>query len=307
MSFPLVGNLKIKSALLNAIKEKRLPHAILIEGESGTGKHTLASFIALAAVCSDENSPCEKCNNCRLAKSQNHPDISVISLLDGKKNIAVSQIRDLKAETFVKPHTASRKVFIIDHADTMNPQSQNALLKVLEEPETDVVFILIAESKSSLLETVISRCVVLTLNVPPQNDACEYISSVTNFSQDDILPALENSKNNIGKALTILSGKKTSKSQIAVKDFLDSFKNRDSWSMLLATNPLEKSRNDTADFFKNLKLEIVSELRLNLNKSSARSFSELYSCVCELEKALDSNINLNLLFCNLANRAKNLK
>ena len=82
MSFPLAGNERIKAAVLAAIAERRIPHAILIEGDKGTGRHTLASFISEAAVCDGENAPCGVCRGCHLAKTSAHPDISVTAPID---------------------------------------------------------------------------------------------------------------------------------------------------------------------------------------------------------------------------------
>lgn len=92
-----------------------------------------------------------------MAGAGSHPDIYIAAPEDGKKNITVAQIRSLRNEAYVKPHIANGRAFIIDMADTMNEQSQNALLKVLEEPPGNTLFLLIAQSKAALLDTVISR------------------------------------------------------------------------------------------------------------------------------------------------------
>ena len=84
MSFPLVGNLKLKTAVLNALSQKHIPHAILIEGDVGSGRHTLANFIARAAVCEGESIPCDNCHGCELQISGNHPDIAVIAPEENK-------------------------------------------------------------------------------------------------------------------------------------------------------------------------------------------------------------------------------
>lgn len=75
MSFPLIGNSGVQNALTAAIKADRLPHAVLIEGDKGTGRHTLAKFIACAAVCGGEDKPCGECRDCRLERAGTHPDI----------------------------------------------------------------------------------------------------------------------------------------------------------------------------------------------------------------------------------------
>ena len=303
MSFPLVGNSKIALAVNNALKEKRLPHAILIEGDVGTGRHTLANFLSAAAVCSGENSPCEVCRNCELQKAGSHPDIMVTAPEENKKNIAVAQIRTLRSEAYIKPHMASCRVFIIDFADTLNEQSQNALLKVLEEPPGNAIFILIAESKASLLDTILSRCIVLTLSNPEADVALDYILKSENYSKEDILSALSSCQNNIGKTLMLLKGNSDTKTSAAAKEFLEQFLRSDNWGMLNAISPFEKNRVEAERFFKDLKYSTAQYLRKNPKKYNAAAISKFYTELCVLEKSLAANINLNLLFCALVGAA----
>lgn len=306
MTFPLVGNLKIKESLQNAISEKRLPHALLIEGAKGTGRHTLASYITMATVCSDMAPPCKVCNNCKLASASNHPDIIVVAPEDGKKNISVAQIRNLRTETFVKPHTSQRKVFVIDFADTLNEQSQNALLKILEEPPEAVSFILIAESKASFLDTIISRCVCLTLSTPEFEAASKYLQEATEFSKSDIETALKSAHNNIGVAFKLLSGVGDTQSALAAKKFLSEMEKSNLWGMLSALSEAEKNRLNAMQFFKDLKYFTVNNLKQSLNSFKAKRLSSFYSYICELEKTLDSNINLSLLSCLLVSGAQEI-
>lgn len=303
MSFPLIGNAKIKQSVLNFIKEKRLPHAILIEGDAGTGRHTLADFIATAAVCENDNAPCGECKACLMAASQNHPDISVTAPEENKKNIAVAQIRALKSETNVKPHQAKRRVFIIDFADTLNEQSQNALLKVLEEPPGPAMFILIAETKASLLETIISRCVCLTLSTPEKNIALEYLSERKKSSKEDIEAALEATGNNIGRALLLLSGKKNSKLSADAKEFLKHMLERNLWGMLLSCKTAEKTRINAAQFLKELIAETTALLRQAPSGHNAAALSAFYTELLKAQQSLTTNINLSLLFCSVASKA----
>ncbi len=303
MSFPLVGNSKIALALNNALKEKRLPHAILVEGDIGTGRHTLANYISSAAVCSDDNAPCGVCRNCELQRAGTHPDIMVTAPEENKKNIAVAQIRALKGEAYIKPHMASCRVFIIDFADTMNEQSQNALLKVLEEPPGNAVFILIAESKASLLETILSRCIVLTLSNPETDIALDYIFKTEDYSKEEILSALESCQNNIGKTLMLLKGNSDTKTSVAAKEFLEQMLRGNNWEMLSVTSLFEKNRVDAERFFKDLKYHTAQYLRKNPKKYNAVALSRFYTKLCSLEKSLASNINLNLLFCALVGAA----
>ena len=304
--FPLAGNGHIKSSVMSFLHEKRMPHAILIEGDPGTGRHTLARFLASAAVCSGPDVPCGNCRGCRMAASFNHPDIKITAADSGKKNITVGQIRALKTDTAVKPHMAAANVFIIDSADTMNEQSQNALLKVLEEPPQNTYFILIAQNKASFLQTVISRCIILSLSVPETSAAAEYLSKNTGYSSREIAEALEAQKNNIAGALLFLEGKSDSEISVSAKEFLRCMQANDMWGMLKAAAPAEKNRSDADLFFKELKIKTVSLIRENLNSDRAAALAAFYRELLSLEKSLITNINLSLLICTLVSRASQL-
>ncbi|MGI6279001.1 MAG: hypothetical protein ACOYJS_00380 [Acutalibacteraceae bacterium] len=304
MSFPLAGNLRVKLAVENALRERRLPHAVLIEGDIGTGRHTLADFLSTALVCEGSQIPCGICDTCRLANAKNHPDIKVIAPEEGKKNIVISMIRQLKNDAYIKPHKANRKVFIIDFADTMNEQSQNAFLKVLEEPPADVFFILIAESKASFLDTIISRCIVFSLYPPTADEGLEYIKSTTSFDTDEIEKALIGSRNNIGKALMILNGGSDTKTAAAAKEFLENMLRGNEWGMLEVLAPFEKSRIDTDRLFRDLKYCAVEEIKKNPESRKAAALSRFYRVIEQLQSQLIANINLSLLFSCLTAKAK---
>ena len=303
MSFPLVGNLRIRYAVMAAVAEKRIPHAILLEGDKGTGRHTLMRFLSRAAVCDGENSPCGECRGCHLAEIGTHPDITVIAPEYGKKNITVAQIRALRTEAYVKPHMAVRRVFVIDKADTMNEQAQNALLKVLEEPPADIIFILLAESAAALLDTIISRCTVLSLVPPETDEAVGYLRKNTDFSEEQIKEAIGITGNNIGAAIDALSGGGTA-AQAAAKRFAELLISGDEAEMLKITAQFEKNRVLADEFFKELKLSLATEIKKNLrNTITAKALVSFYDTLPEFEDALKTNINLSLLFCTLVCKA----
>lgn len=303
MSFPLVGNIRIRDAVTTAVAENRIPHAILIEGDNGTGRHTLMHFLSKAAVCDGENSPCGNCRGCHLAKTGTHPDITVVSPEDGKKNITVAQIRALRTEAYVKPHMAVRRVFVIDKADSMNEQAQNALLKVLEEPPGDIVFILIAESAAALLDTIISRCTVLSLMPPEISESVEYLRKNTDYGDEQIEDAVRNAGGNIGAALEALSGGGTA-AQSAAKRFAELLISGNEAEMLKITAGFEKSRVLADEFLRELKLSVAAQIKKNLrNNYSAKALVSFYDAIPEYEDALKTNINLSLLFCTLVCKA----
>lgn len=299
MRFPLVGNDKIKLSVENSVKENRIPHAIIIEGDYGTGRHTLADFLAKSAVCDGEEKPCSVCKNCHLADINSHPDITVTLPEEGKKNISVAQIRNLKSETLVKAHQARNRVFIIDCADTMNEQSQNALLKVLEEPPGNIIFILIAETKASLLETIISRCVILTLNMPSLEEARAFVTEKGGYSFEQAEEALIETQCNIGKTLDLLSGKGDTKTSAAAKEYIQCLIRGDEWGCISAAASFEKKRIEADRFFKDLKFHTACALRQNAHGSVAKKLSAFYTKLSFFEKSMITNVNLGLLFSAL--------
>lgn len=306
MTGPLIGNERINESVLCAIKENRLPHAVIIEGEKGTGRHTLAAFLTRAFLCFGEERPCGACESCRLAGAGSHPDIYIAAPEDGKKNITVAQIRSLRNEAYVKPHIANGRAFIIDMADTMNEQSQNALLKVLEEPPGNTLFLLIAESKAALLDTVISRCTVLSLGVPEIDAAEEYIKAVYKFPPEQIKAALSETNGNIGAALETLNGG-GEKAVSAADDFIRYFLSGEDVEMLKITAAFEKNRVAAAAFLKEVKLCAAKSLKENRrNLLTAKSLAAFYDEISGFEESLNTNINLSLLFCALVCKAAEL-
>lgn len=305
MIFEFAGNKRIIESVNTFIGADHIPHAIIIEGDEGLGKHTLADYIAKSAVCTGNNKPCDNCRACTLFNGQNHPDVIFVSPEDKKKSITVAQIRTLRTDAHIKAHMQGKKVFILNKCESLSEQSQNALLKILEEPPKDVIFILITESEARLLNTIISRCVTLSL-VPPETDEClEYIKKHTKKDNADILSALSSARNNIGKALTLLGSRAKKKSEIAPL-FADALiENRSTLELLQLTVPLEKNRVAAAEFISELKQILSDRIRANTRDSGALArLFKMRKAVCEAEPQLITNINLPLFFSALIYKLK---
>lgn len=154
---------------------KSLSHAYIVTGGGEQSRRGLAARLASAYVCSGSRPPCGKCRDCVKAAAGNHPDISLITLemnrekKEKKKEITVDQARALRADAYIRPNEAAKKVYLIDPADALNPAAQNVLLKVVEEGPAYAAFILIAARPGALLETLRSRCETLAL--PPEEEA----------------------------------------------------------------------------------------------------------------------------------------
>lgn len=150
----LLGNERLKAALFR-LPPSGLGSAILLDGPQGIGKRTAALDIVLGLLCKDPDGPCLHCPTCRRILAGSHPDVHRLSC--GEKAVKVDDIRDLRAKSFIRASESDFKVFVIEQADKLNVQSQNALLKVLEEPASSV-FILLCENREAMLQTVRSRC-----------------------------------------------------------------------------------------------------------------------------------------------------
>ncbi len=300
MIFPLVGNEKLKETLFLAIKQSRVPHAILIEGDKGLGRHTLMRFIAKAVLCEKEGDICGQCRSCTLFESGNHPDFRMVSPEDGKKSVTVEKVRSVRADAFVKPHISSKKVLVFDMCDGMNEQSQNALLKVLEEPPRGVVFILIAESKTSLLDTIISRCAVLTVSAPPLEEAIKAVVSKINVSENAAREELLKHSVNIGAVVSAFSEENRDLISEKADEFLEYLIKGDRMAQMKLLYKFEKDRTGTDRLFSLLKRKTVSLIRENRqNTAKARTLNRFYTLLAEYEPLLKTNVNLPLLFTAL--------
>lgn len=306
MSLNFCGNRRIIQSVNSFVETRHFPHAILITGDSGTGKSTLAEYLLKAYFCMGDTAPCGCCNNCRLIDNRNHPDIMYIAPEDKKKNIAVSQIREIVVNAYIKPHSSDRKAFIIEKAETLSEQSQNALLKVLEEPPGNVLFILVSNGEKSLLPTVLSRCVTLSLLNPEVDEVVDFLKKKLNCSKDEIRVAAEKYRGNIGKILELFGSSSKDKSSIA-KDFFEILLNNGSeYSLLAALSPLEKDRARCGEFFAELKLLIADKMRESISlPNKIKTLNYYYNVISEAEPSLVTNINLSLLLSALVCRLKN--
>lgn len=302
MIFPLCGNERTRESLLKLINTRRLPHAMIIEGEEGTGKRTLADFIAKAALCEDDRPPCLNCRNCHLAAVGTHPDIMHIAPEDKKKSIVVKQVDALRDAVYQTPHTASGKVFIIEQADTLNPASANKLLKVLEEPPINVYFILLTRSAKSLLDTVVSRCTVFSLYPPSYDTALSLLTekSIEKTTAEELLTLY---KNNIGKCLAFDGKVKPSLGKEAALEYFDSLCDGNKIGALLTANRLDKNRVEADAFVKELKEILINKIKESERLRATRlEYTKMYNYLCEIEPLLITNVNLALFFTSLTSK-----
>ena len=122
-------------------------------------------------------------------------DISVYS--PEKTVFSIKTVREkIRVDAYIKPIESKRKVFVLEHAELMSAEAQNAMLKILEEPPDSVIFILLTTSAALLLPTIRSRCLTLTLREPETDRAFTYIKQNSEYHDEEIKTALESTDNN---------------------------------------------------------------------------------------------------------------
>lgn len=159
----LSKNIKAHSRIIEFLTRSflgnRISHAYIFFGPAGIGKKLTAIYFARLLSCTDVSSaaPCGECASCKKIEGGNHPDVHLIAPAERKSSLGIDEIRDIIKSVYLKPYEGSRKICIVDDADTLTHEAQNALLKTLEEPPSDAVIILITRLLSSLLPTIVSR------------------------------------------------------------------------------------------------------------------------------------------------------
>lgn len=299
MPFPLIGNKRICSNLTAMIRAGRLPHAMILEGDEGLGKKTLARYIAKAVLCGGENPPCLSCKSCHLIDVGSHPDFLMISPDGG--SIKVDQIRALRGEAYLSPMMCDNRVFVIDRADTMNPNAQNALLKVLEEPPDGVTFILLAKSAVQLLETIRSRCVSFTLApVEIGQEGANRVAELIGADCGEAMGLLAVADGNIGRAAAAKAGDSAALITLAT-ELLTLAAAGDRLSLLIALQSLSKEQ--VWELIPELKTALGREMKKKAVKEySSFTYKRLDTCYTkldELQKSLDFHPSLSLVFCRI--------
>lgn len=186
----LVGNEKVKEYLNSTIENKNISHSFIFVGKPGIGKKQFAHQYAEMIMCLQDGK-CDgnsvKCDSCIKFEGNANPDYAEITP-DGK-TLKIEQIRNLQARIVEKPITSRKKVYVIDDADLMSEESQNCLLKTLEEPPEYAVIILIVSNESRILPTIKSRCVIIKF----QPLTSKEIKQVKPELSDDLIQLLEGS------------------------------------------------------------------------------------------------------------------
>lgn len=183
--------------LSTLVKNRQYPQAILFSGPGGTGKKIIAERFLGSIFCSSSHSPCLVCELCRQFKAGSYPDYYKL-LRDDKGKIAVGEREKSSPGTvrwlidkMSRSSISGSYGIIIDGVDTISEVGQNALLKTIEEPPQGASIVLIAESSSLILPTIVSRCLEIKFNTLSKSDIMEILESVSpGFTDNSLIAAL---------------------------------------------------------------------------------------------------------------------
>lgn len=282
----IVGNNKIKESLKNAVKSNNVSHSYLFVGKAGVGKKIFAKDLAKKVMCLGSNGGAQNngvknnelqnnnvandnleldfdnCDSCIKFDANSNPDFSII-VPDGK-SIKIEQIRNLQARIVEKPISSSKKVYIIDDADTMTEESQNCLLKTLEEPPEYAMIILIASNENRMLQTIKSRCVIIRF----EDLTNEEISQILHTNDQDIIRLCEGS---VAKADTISEKREMFAQLKIIADYLSKNSLID---VLNNSDLLYSSKDDIMTLLDFLNIIFFEKAKENIKYSKAISIIE---------------------------------
>lgn len=311
----IVGQQQIKEYLQNAQAGKMVSHAYILNGEKSSGKEFIANIFAMALQCEKGGSePCHECRSCKQALNANQPDI--IKVFHEKPGtISVDDIRSqINNDVGIKPYSSPYKVYIVNEAEKMTPQAQNALLKTLEEPPEYAVILLLTASVNALLPTILSRCVVL--NMKPVAD-----SLVKKFLMEELqIPdykadvCVAFARGNIGKAKYLASSEEFENVKSEAVSLMKYIKDMELYEMVAAIKKISDYKLDINDYLdimaiwyrdvllfkatKDVNSLIFREEIQAIRKAAGRSSYEgIESVIKALEKAknrLNANVNFDL-------------
>ena len=312
----ILGHEQIIAHLQNAIEEDKVSHAYIFNGPEASGKMMLAEAFAMALQCEGEGKrPCLECRSCRQAADHNQPDIIYVSH-EKPNTIGVDDIRtQINNDIDIKPYSSHYKVYIVDEAQKMNQQAQNALLKTIEEPPAYAFILLLTTNADCFLQTILSRCITLNLKAVKEDKIKEYLMKHYQIPdyQADICAAF--SQGNVGKAIQLASSEEFGELKASVLQLMKRLEDIDLYEMTGAVKQIAEYKLSVNDYFDLMMIWFRDVLYLkatndvdglifkdevyDIKKQAAkRSYQGIETILEALEKAkirLNANVNFDLV------------
>lgn len=200
----VIGHEQVINYFQKAIAQDKLAHSYIITGEKGSGRKLLTGIFAKTLQCEQQGTePCGECRSCKQSDSGNQPDIIWVSH-EKPNSIGVDDVRDsLVGDIMIKPYSSKYKIYIIDEAEKLTVQAQNALLKTIEEPPSYGIIIFLTTNADMFLPTIISRCVTLNLYPIASSLVKRYLMEELKVPDYKADVCVAFSQGNMGKAIML--------------------------------------------------------------------------------------------------------
>lgn len=243
----ILGHEMIKEHFQKAIEAQKVSHAYILAGEAGMGRKSLANAFVLTLLCEKGKSqPCMECHACKQVLSGNHPDLIYVRH-EKPNSIGVDDIRDQINDTImIRPYSSYYKIYIVDEAEKMTVQAQNALLKTIEEPPSYAVILLLTTNPDGFLPTILSRCVQLKLRPLPDFVVKSYLTESMGVPSSEAELYAAFSRGNLGKAIKLAGSEEFRLMYDEVLHLLKHMKDMDISELL---DYIRKLKEDSLDIY----------------------------------------------------------
>lgn len=311
----IIGQEQIKEHLQNALSAKKISHAYIINGEKASGKEFIAKVFAMALQCEREGlEPCQECHACRQALSGNQPDI--IRLSHEKPNtISVDDIRSqINNDVAIKPYSSPYKIYIVNEAEKMTQQAQNALLKTLEEPPEYAVILLLTANVNALLPTILSRCVVLNMKPVADSQVRAFLMETLQVPDYKADVCVAFARGNIGKAKALASSEDFENIKNEALSLLKYIQDMELYEIVAAVKKISEYKIEINDYFDIMAIwyrdvllfkatrdanhlvfrEELGALRKCAQRSSYEGIETIIKALDTAKRRLDANVNFDL-------------
>lgn len=249
----ILGHEQIIEHLKNAIAMNKVSHAYIINGPDRCGKKMIAQAFAQTLQCEKKDGettePCMQCHSCIQAAGKNQPDIIYVKH-EKPNTISVDDIRiKVNNDIVIKPYSSSYKIYIIDEAEKMNVQAQNALLKTIEEPPAYVVIILLTTNADLFLPTILSRCITLNIKAVADDKIKKYLMSYYQIPDYQAKVCVAFAQGNVGKAIRLASSEDFKELKASVMQLIKRLYDIELYEMMEAVKQIREYKLEIQDYF----------------------------------------------------------
>ena len=312
----IIGHEQIKEQLQKAVTTDKVSHAWIFHGPDKSGKMALARSFAMALQCEKHTGEgCMECHSCKQAISGNQPDIIYLQH-EKPGTISVDDIRrQINSDISIKPYASPYKIYIVDEAEKMNVQAQNALLKTIEEPPAYGIILLLTTNTASFLPTILSRCITLNLKVVPDKKIREFLMKEYELPdyQADICTAF--AQGNVGKAIQLAESEDFNEIKNSAIQLLKRVRDIDLYEMIEAVKQINHYKLEINDYFDIMTIwyrdvlyykatsdanhlifkDEVYDIKKQTGKSSYEGIELIIKALDKAKMRLNANVNFELV------------